>query len=436
MAKQSKLRLSLKCSLGATFLEYIWAIAVILEGNSVYRHLSDRYLHLTFICMLTSAILFLVKCKGKLRKNAIFSGLFFFGYVLLYYTLKRNSLSGEVFVSTVLFGLPIMIMLFDLYISQGEPYRLFVCLSNVMLVLTILSLTVWFIGSVLHLIPFNSFVHINWGRDKIINGYFGLQYDVAMDTTYGITDFYRNQSLFTEAPMFSLWLCIALSTEVFLTERISKVRCAIFVAGILSAISTAGIIFCMLVLILLYFEEISKGKAIRKAILSFLLIALIPFGIYIAQIIYNYKSSTLSFAWRMQDYVTGWKVFMENPLFGTGFGIIDSVISKQSITLAGYSNSVTALIGTGGLWITALFILSLVGYFTFRDRNNTIVKFGICYLFLYIMLIFFARYIAFVFFGFGISLLLNRKKKYSSAEESNRNFSMYDLRIKSRSTSI
>lgn len=395
----------------STALEYAWAIVVLLEGNSVYQHLSTRYLHLSLICVLVSLLLLFAKMAGKIKKKTLLIGILLFVYSFFYYFAQSAKISDEGFVTTMLIGLPVMVMLLDHYAGRGEPYRLFHCLANVVYVLTIFSLIVWLLGSVLGAIPTNSSLRVTWGRDKIIHGYFGLQFETSMDTTYGIENIWRNQSLFTEAPMYNLWLCIALSTEMFLQEHISKKKCAVLIAGILSTLTTTGLLFCILVFGLLYFETITRGKSILKVIFIFFLIALVPAGLYLAQIIYTYKAQTLSYTWRVQSYIMSWKAFTDNPIFGTGFGSLASFQSNMN-TAAGFSNSFMVIFATGGLWLIALFGVSLAGYFVRPNRlsGSRIRKFGICYLFLYLLVSFSARYIAIVYWGLGIALMMNRRR--------------------------
>ena len=395
-----------------TILEYLWAIAVILEGNSVYRHLTNQNLHLTLICAVVSVLLLFAQNRFRVRKGTILGVLLLLMYVFVYFAVWHRAVSREIYICTLMVGLPVMVLLFSIYAEQGAPYRLFARMANVILILTILSLIVWLLGSVLGVLSTNSSVRVTWGRDKIINGYFGLQYDAAKDTTYGITLF-RNQSIFAEAPMFNLWLCISLAAECFLKEKHSKPRCLVYILGVLSTVSTTGILFLGILFFLLYFEKLSKGKAIGKVILGFLLIILVPAALFLGQTIYTLKASTRSYAIRMQDFVKGFSVFKSNPVFGTGFGSLNSILSTKVngsiLSNVGYSNSIMALLATGGLWLFVLFLLGLIGYLFKKPakRDIAVRKFGLCYLFLYVTTIFFARYIAFVFFALGLSLFIN-----------------------------
>ena len=199
------------------FIEYLWACFVVLEGNSVYRHTVERNNHLTLICMVLSVALFFIKSKMHIYKRYLTIGLFLFAYMGVYYGMRSSMVSTEIYICTMLLGLPIMVMLLNLYADGEKPYRLFECISNVILIIAVLSTAVWFLGTVLGMLPLNTSIRINWGTDKVLSGYFGLQYDVAKDTTFGVS-FYRNQGIFTEAPMLSLWASIALANELFLRK--------------------------------------------------------------------------------------------------------------------------------------------------------------------------------------------------------------------------
>lgn len=387
-------------------IEYLWALSVVLEGNSVYRHTVEINYHLTMFCMVLSVILFLIKCRMRIQKQYMTNGLILFAYMAVYYGIRFSEVSSEIYISTMLIGLPVMLMLFDLYASDGELFRPFECLSNVVLIIAVLSTVTWLLGTVLGILPLNTSIRINWGMDKVISGYFGLQYDVARDTTFGVT-FYRNQGIFTEAPMLSLWASIALANELFLRKTLSKLRVAILITCIVSTVSTTGLIFIVLSAILYYFEAIATGSTVRKILLVALMIIFIPAVYYVLQTIYSYKMSTVSFVMRSQDYLVGFNVFRETPLFGSGFGNLSTIITTTFNGARGYSNSVMALLATGGIWFMLVFLISLVGYYRPRSKGERMRtrKIGICYLFLYISTIFFARFIAVVFFAFGLSLL-------------------------------
>ena len=49
----------------------------------------------------------------------------------------------------------------------------------------------------------------------ILFGYFGIHFNTQIESSYGI-NIYRNSSIFTEAPMFNLWLNLALGIELFI----------------------------------------------------------------------------------------------------------------------------------------------------------------------------------------------------------------------------
>lgn len=398
------------------FIEYLWAFTVVLEGNSVYRHTVERNYHLTLICMVLSVMLFAIKSMMHINRRYLKISLFMFAYMAVYYVIRSSRLSSEIFVSTMLLGLPVMIMLFSLYIDTNEPYRLFECISNVVMIITVLSTIAWLFGTVFGLISYNTSVRVIWGYDKIIRGYYGLQYDVAKDTTFGVT-FYRNQGLFTEAPMLSLWVSIALANELFLRKQPSIFRVVMFFAGIVSSVSTTGFIFIVLSLLLYYFDQISAGSTVKKVLLVFLMIFLIPIAYYAFQTIFLHKLSTVSYAMRFQDYLNGLMVFRENPLLGSGFGNLSTIITTTSIGAKGYSNSIMALLATGGIWFTSIFLIGLIGYFRprFIGEYKHTIKFGICYLYLYITTIFFARFIAVVFFAFGLAMLTATDKDLSES---------------------
>lgn len=395
-----------------TMLEYIVAMLIILDGNSVYRHGVNQNYHLAFLSGIAALCLLLVIRKGKIIIKDILWAAILEAWVAVYFVFSFRTLDIENYVSLFILGLPVIFLLSSMYQKRKEPFQLLYRIETILLFLAVASVILWLFGSILRILPHTSSIYLNWGRNKIVNGYFGLCYETALDTTFGIK-VYRNSGIFTEAPMHNLWLCIALAIELFLKDKTDLKKAMVFVVTILTTLSSTGLIVAVLCFLMKYWQALKQMKKYLKIAMGIILAAMVPLVIYYAVRLIQVKSTTVSFLMRVQDYSAGFKVWMKYPIFGSGFGNLNSLYGysyahMQGLNDRGYSNSVMGLLATGGLWFAVLYLPGFWGLL----RKETIAvyrtrAFGICYLALFVLTIFFARFMSVLFLGIGLSLLLH-----------------------------
>ena len=393
-----------------TAIEYIWALFVILNGNSVYHASNAHDYHFPVICTFLSLILWLLVCRNEKTKErkSVLMAIFLIGYFLLYFFIRYETLSKEIYLLGYVISLPVMFLYFVAMKSKGKVELLFWRLEDVILVLAGLSLIIWICGPVLNIISPNTDMIIAWGRLRNIEGYFGIHYITQYDNTLA-AGLARNTSIFCEGPMYGLWLSIALSTELFLKEFSSRRKIILLVVTILTTTSVTAIfavIVCFALRYLISVESIRKKKFV---IISFAILATLPIVFWVAYNIISQKMTTSSYLIRMQDYIAGILVWKENPVWGSGFGNLNTLqeyVLSGYTTSIGFSNSVTAILGTGGLWNFSIYLLGIVAPMLGRyGRKKKMVAFSLLYCFLTVTTIFFARYIAVVFIAFGLANL-------------------------------
>lgn len=390
-------------------LEYVTLSLFVIEGNSVYRFVTDKYYHLTLFCGLISCLLllYLMWLQHGVRRTDVIICCMLEIWAVIYFVFKLSEVTAEIYISLFMIGLPVLFLIWRIYDSAGKPYQLFYRLSDVVCFLGAVSLVVWLLGPVLNLIPINTYISINWGREKIVGGYLGLVYNTSADTTFGFS-FFRNSSIFTEAPMFNLWLNLAMAVELFLKPKPAKARILLLTLCIASTISTTGILFLVLVIGIKYWDQIKSGKNTIRFFLILLLLILAPLFCLFVYNVFLMKRDTISFMIRMKDFGAGLIVWMRHPILGSGYGNLTELMAfDYNINNKGFSNSIMAVLATGGLWMSILYIASFVGLF---EKKNNVQKFSICYLYLFVSTIFFARYIAIVLLAFGLALLMKKYK--------------------------
>ena len=389
--------------------EYMAVILIVLDGNSVYRHNINQNYHFALLADIVLLALLLIISKGKFNRRNLSIVVLIEFWCLLYFVVMNSKIDNENYITLFLIGLPLLYLVFADYYQKGNQFVLLYRIETIVVLFAIISLILWLLGSVFGIVSPNSRVLINWGKEKWVNGYFGLQFETAYDTTFGI-QLYRNSGIFTEAPMFNLWLDIALAIELFLKEKRSKLKIIILVTTILSTLSSTGLVFLATCVILKYFHNLKELSKQKKIVLFVAGMLAVPVGIMLIKKLIETKSNTVSFLMRFQDYAAGFTVWKANPILGSGFGNLSALYPYTYATLhgikdTGYSNSLLGLLATGGIWISLLFVLGFVGMITCKQYKGLKVKaFGICYLLLFILTIYFARYISIFLVALGLLL--------------------------------
>ncbi len=393
-----------------SFLEYIWAFLLVMNGNSVYNANALKDYHLLPLCVAMTAILLLVcVALGKVRilkKTALFA-IFIFFYCSFYLFVQSANMNVTNYAYLFCLGLPLLYILFLELHRQNGLLSLFHRLENMILVFLVMSLFFWLLGTALHVITPNMTTRINWGVFDKVKGYWGLHFDIQIDTTFGIS-IYRNSGIFTEGPMLNLWACIALGIELFLKDKHSRFKLFICAAAILTSMSTTGILFIGLCIFLIAMGDATGTKRIRVFLKLVFIFVAIPAGIYGVLQVFQLKMETASFAMRMSDYVGPLALWAKYPIFGSGYAglrsLQDFIFTTQG--QLGFSNSVVAVLATGGIWIALLFYIPHIGtMISAFTKNKQISRFCVCYFFLFFTTAFFARYIAVVMVAFGMAIL-------------------------------
>lgn len=388
-------------------IEYAWALFLILNGNSVYHAAIYIDYHFPLICTALTILLWIITPPtGKFgKKKNLLMAIVAVCYFAVYFVLKNQTVAKEIYLSGFIISIPVLMLYFQKLHRLGEPERVFYRIETVVLVLAALSLVLWLLGPMLNVISPNCGIAINWGRERVVDGYFGLQFITQKDDTFSF-GIIRNTGIFCEAPMFNLWLSISLATEMFLKSSISKKKVLLLCVTILTTTSTTGILFIVICFVLYAYLQTKSSKAKTRLAILAVCLCIFPIGISVIQSVLSLKSETSSYSIRMQDYIAGVTVWLENPIFGTGYGDISSLFLFKTGTSKGFSNSITAILATGGLYHFVIYLLGIFAPMLGHYENKAkIVCFILCYAFLSVVTIFFARYILVVFVTFGLSYL-------------------------------
>lgn len=394
-------------------IEYLFVIILILDGNSVYHSMTNANLHFPIILAILSLVL---GCLPKRREvqstdgRALLVCIMLFLVNFLYAILMWGQIARESYICMFLIGVPFLYLYFNKRQDTNDMYSLFYKIDNIITLIALLSTIIWVLGPTLNIIKPNCSITINWGYTATYPGYFGMLFELTKDKTFGL-DMIQNNAFFTEAPMLNLWLDIAIGTELFLKEKYSINRLIILLVCIVTTISTTAIIFVIICFILRYIRKNVEGSSKRKIILLAALVVLVPIAVNIINDVLAFKSETGSYRTRMAHFVAGYLMWKDNPIFGAGYGNLNNflLLGYTSYTAAGgqgFSNSITAILGSGGLWNAVPYFYGIIAPFfhksSYKIRN---ICFIVCYAYLSISTIFFARFLQAVFVAFGLSFI-------------------------------
>lgn len=399
--------------------EYIFALFILLDCNSVWHASVESDYHFDMICASLSIVLFLLtkkyfKIKASFSKETIV----LFILCFIYLCLTFNQTTKLTFVPMFLLGLPFLLNYFSMSILNRRGFFLFYKLQNIVVLLSLSSVILWLLGPLTDILRTDTSIRINWGYIQTYKGYFSLLYNIQLeDGTFLNSYLYRNTSIFTEGPMFNLWLIIALLVEFFMRKKVSIIKIVLLTLTLLTTFSTTGFIALFLFMVLkLYSLGISSGSKFFSLVKYPLLFVGIAVGYVVVMYIIELKSDTGSYSLRMDGYAIAFALWLMNPLLGLGYGNLHAIFMESTSLNIGFSNSIFAILATGGLWMTCIILYPfLFNLFVSIYRNRIwLLSFVVISLYLIVTTIFYARFLLVVLVAFQYANLLtfNSKNKH------------------------
>lgn len=400
-------------------IEYILALLLVLSCNSVFLHsINDNYhildLIIVFSIILSGVLSFRLKINKK-TFNKI--GMFFSVYYIYIFTflLIWSFHSGRrKFILNFVIFVPIMTYCYFCYNKRMNSYSLLYKISDIVLLLTWVSLVLWISASLLNIIKPTGYMNIFWGKEVTIPSYFNLYFETQTINFFGFSGI-RNTGVFCEGTMYSIVLVISLAIEFFLREKVNKRRCLLFIIGVISTISTTGVISVLIIISLKMFLIKNKNRTNENRLYNIIRFILIIFAIvgfiYIGyQILYE-KQSSSSYSIRLDDYIAGYKAWIKSPIVGNGYGSIDSIRAYMSSWRSyntGFSNGIMIVLAQSGIALLLIYILPGIFYLSESIR---IKKMNLLCIFIIILELFITSFwqdtnLLLLFISFGLSLIL------------------------------
>ena len=398
-------------------VEYLIVILVILNCNSMYISTDKNYHFPDILCVFCIIYLLLnkkISVTTLKRMNKIL-----IVYVPLLFIYMFVSVSGSTVMGFILrffVYIPIIMYIFLPDKNNNTNYAILYKYVDIMVILCMISIVFWLAGTQLHLISPNMSVISNWGRPHLSNGYFGLYFEERENFLYG----YRNAGLFTEGPMFSLNIVIALALHLFIrSDQMKKWKkqtyTIVLISTLISTFTTTGFIVLTL-LVVLWTSNSSVFKRMNIILRAIILLSLCTIGLYIAFGFFSVKMASTSWDLRVKSLSSGFMGFIRSPFFGGGYANSE-YMANVSMSLyginSGISNSLATVLSEGGLVLGSIYTIPMLYniFSNIRSSRKNFAFFTIVVMVEFIFTTFQNTFLMMTLLAFFYSTIITNPKK-------------------------
>lgn len=400
-----KLQKNMKTTVIRRILEYLLVFCIILEFNTPYLIFPEvkRMIQVFPIFILLG--LLIISNYSITKKVNILVFIYLVGALFPMLALRDHNYPSYIIRYVLI--LPLLWM----YLSHRKEFgssvynSLFLKYSNVMVIIAVASLVMWFLCSILQVVPATSFFPYEWGSSiDFIPTYWGVYFETQSIAPLG-EKIWRNTGIFNEGPMYNMALCVAFIIEYFIQPFRSKTKLWILAIAIFTTFTTTGQFFLMGIGIWSVFNRIGR----RYRILLLLVVPiLLYFGYVVAGTLLANKKATGgedSMNLRTEDITWCMEAGMEHPMLGVGLTLREGESLWHGKTL-GRSNSLFAVFARGGLFVLILYIgaLLLIPYLYYRKYKDPKWFYAMfCFFLVFTVTVSFLNYLTLLFIAWGMS---------------------------------
>lgn len=368
--------------------EYMMVIAVVLNCNSVYSA-AEKDFHLNEIIAVLSLLLVVIGLiKTRINRQMVMKWLWLFipyyFVVFLYAALGVPGSSLLGYASRFVIFVPFMSFYLGCLGQKGEQDRILGSFANIMVILSYISLFFWFFGSFLGILKPNVYIPAIWGSEFTYPGYFGLYFERQTISMFSFTG-YRNAGIFTEGPMFSICLIVAIATLLFIRRpkgsgklrHKEKRQLFVLSVALITTMSFAGYILAVVMFFVYYYMNSPNRKDTFLFKLITVASALVIGGIAVLALVGEKQGST-SWMIRLDDIQAGYKAWMLSPIIGNGYGsyAVEQFMSAFRWFNMGFSSALFSVLSQGGILFFSVYFLGFfLGIRTGRKRNRNLLVF-------------------------------------------------------------
>lgn len=340
-------------------VDFILMFFLIISTNSILINIEDGYnfdmyiILLIFLSLLCKITLFDISRKVFNSILILLSSYYFVIILIFVINFSSTSIRNMTYYFIIL---PIIMVIIILLRDANQLKRWLINFVNITVILALVSLVFWVLGSNLKIISSTDYFINRWSDGGIAVSYYNIYFETQYIEVFG-NIIIRNSGIFAEAPMWNLVLSLALIFQRTFLEK-NKYKFFILVITIISTVSTTGIYIIGLIFLYKIIFEISLGWK------KYITLALIPILILVLSIVWENKVDTSSADVRFDDYHAGIKAWLDNIFFGSGFSnglkVIESYMDTTIRANLGYSNSIFVVLAQGGLILFILYFFPMM----------------------------------------------------------------------------
>ena len=400
-----KLQKNMKTTVIRRILEYLLVFCIILEFNTPYLIFPEVKRKIQVFPIFILVGLLIISNYSITKKVNILVFIYLVGALFPMLALRDHNYPSYIIRYVLI--LPLLWM----YLSHRKEFgssvynSLFLKYSNVMVIIAVASLVMWFLCSILQVVPATSFFPYEWGSSiDFIPTYWGVYFETQSIAPLG-EKIWRNTGIFNEGPMYNMALCVAFIIEYFIQPFRSKTKLWILAIAIFTTFTTTGQFFLMGIGIWSVFNRMGR----RYRILLLLVVPiLLYFGYVVAGTLLANKKATGgedSMNLRTEDITWCMEAGMEHPMLGVGLTLREGESLWHGKTL-GRSNSLFAVFARGGLFVLILYIgaLLLIPYLYYRKYKDPKWFYAMfCFFLVFTVTVSFLNYLTLLFIAWGMS---------------------------------
>lgn len=388
----------------SSIIDVILMFLLIISTNSIYVNIEDSYnfskyitilIFISFLCKIL-----LVNITRRLFNNILFSLVVYYSVVILISIINIT----EFTLNNILYyfiNFPLLVVILILINEQNQLKEWLIYYINITILLSVVSLFFWILGSNLNIISSTDYLINKWSDGGVAVSYYNIYFETQriaiMDNVI-----IRNSGIFAEAPMWNLILSIALMIQTLFLGR-NNYKTFILVLTILSTVSTTGIYVIGLIIAYKIIFEVSGWK-------KYIALTLVPILLLVLSFVWENKSETASASIRFDDFYAGIKAWSDSIFFGSGFSsglrVIESYMDTTIRANLGYSNSLFLILAQGGIILLVLYLLPMILIFVKRKYSYDTKFFIILLIVIFSTTIFVDTYIFAFIIGFTYSIVL------------------------------
>ncbi len=338
--------------------DLLLAFFLIMNMQTVYSYSISHSYHiyeLSFIMAAASALYRLIRFGINYKRLFILIAGTVFYYVYIAVFAAFSVKSGDMFNFFSRFAaLPLTALYFFCGKETRDYTELFRFFINIMAVICAVSLFFWFMSSFLGIIQPTGIEELDWsGSRSSAKSYYGLYFELQWADIFGL-HMMRNCGIFMEGPKFSQAIITALMAAFIFRGKIkvTKLQYAIFIIALITTFSVAGYLYLAILAAAFIFES----RRYRR----FIIIAL-PIAAALGLYLWSIKKHTGSGSLRIRDYILGFKILADHPIFGAGFKSTGDVfLNVYHESWNASSNGFSVVMGEGGLWLLSVYMFPII----------------------------------------------------------------------------